>query len=211
MIPLAEVVAHYAEAFKAMDTAGHVNPPYRPGVGPFGEPQGLALALQYLKQVYPQVYQTAGPKAYPGSAKQCDLVLSGDWAIECKLLRPFGDNGKEAEHWSENVLHPYAGHTSAVGDCLKLVGSGFAERKAILVYGFEHTPPKIPLEPAVRAFEIIAAEVADVHLGPRHTAHFYQLIHPVHQQGTVFGWEVLEVAGLLLRAPASERASLPDS
>jgi hypothetical protein len=196
MILLADVVANFAEAFKAVDAAAQVNPPYKPGIGPFGEPRGLELALRYLKQAYPKDYQTTGPQAYPGSAKQCDLVISSAWAIEYKLLRPFGDNGKEAEHWSENVLHPYSGHTSAIGDCLKLMGSGFAERKAILVYGFEHTPPKIPLEPAVRAFEVIAAKVAGVHLGPRHTAHFDHLIHPVHQQGTVFGWEVLEVADL---------------
>jgi hypothetical protein len=48
----------------------------------------------------------SSPKRYPNSRRQCDLVIPGEWAVEFKLLRPFGDNGAEAEDWSENVLHP---------------------------------------------------------------------------------------------------------
>jgi hypothetical protein len=51
-----------------------------------------------------------------------------------------------------------------------LVGSDFSERKAILVHGFEHASPKIPLELVVRAFEIIAVEVAGIHLVLLHTS-----------------------------------------
>jgi hypothetical protein len=191
VITLADMVTHYAEALKAVDTAGIAHSRYKPGIGPFSEPSGLDLALKHLKVAYPLVYHSAGPMAYPGSAKKCDLVLPGEWAIEFKLVRPYGDNGEEAEHWSENVLHPYPGHTSAIGDCLKLLNSQFAERKAVMVYGFTHTPPRIELEPAIRAFEVVAAQVAKIQLGQRHSAHFDGLIHPVHQQGTVFGWELL--------------------
>jgi len=47
-------------------------------------------------------------------------LIKGLWVIEVKIARPFGDNGKEAEAWSVNLLHPYAGNTSIIGDCLKL-------------------------------------------------------------------------------------------
>jgi hypothetical protein len=72
------------------------------------------------------------------------FVIPGAWAVEVKLARPFGDNGKPAERWSENLLYPYKGNTSSLGDCLKLLESEFTERKAILIIGYEHTPPKIP-------------------------------------------------------------------
>jgi hypothetical protein len=117
-------------------------------------------------------------------------VIPGEWAIEFKLLRPFGDNGKEAEHWSENVLHPYRGNVSSIGDSIKLIESGFSERKAIVVFGYEHSPPKIDITTAIDSFEILAKEVVDVELGERYSAEFGPLIHPVHQQGKVFGWEV---------------------
>jgi hypothetical protein len=136
-------------------------------------------------------YETASPRQYPNSRRQCDLVIPGEWAIEFKLLRPFGDNGKEAEHWSENVLHPYPGNVSSIGDCIKLIESGFPERKAIVVFGYEHSPPQIDITPAVESFEIIAKEVVGIALSERLSAKFGPLIYPVHQQGKVFGWQIL--------------------
>lgn len=120
----------------------------------------------------------------------CDLYLPGDWAIEVKLLRPFGDNGREMEHWSENVLHPHEGNKSSISDALKLSDSEFSERKAVLIYGFEHDPPKIPLETAVEDFELIAREVQGIPLSTRAESKKEDLIHPVHQQLRTYGWEV---------------------
>jgi hypothetical protein len=168
---------------------------YRPGIGPLAEADAIERALRLLKNG-PQAsdYRDASPKPYPNSRQKCDLVIPNEWAIELKLIRPFGDNGAEAEHWSENVLHPYAGNTSSIGDCFKLAQSNFAERKAVIVFGYEHTPPQIDLETAIRAFESIATQVARIELGSRHFAEFGPLIHPVHQQGKVFGWEVIGLA-----------------
>jgi hypothetical protein len=49
-----------------------------------------------------------------------DLLITGAWALEFKLARSYGDNGKDEENWSVNLLHPYEGNTSASGNCLKL-------------------------------------------------------------------------------------------
>jgi hypothetical protein len=121
-------------------------------------------------------------------------VIPDQWAIEFKLIRPFGDNGIEAEHWSENILHPYPGNVSAIGDCIKLVQSAFTERKAIIVFGYEHSPPIIPLDIASAAYEAIATQVAGPDfgftLGTRHASVFDDLMHPVHERGRVYGWEV---------------------
>jgi hypothetical protein len=193
MVELRQVVCDFADAFKAIDSRHLIHKGFQPGIGPFGEPDGVKLALAYLQQVRPEVYGSAQSKQYPGGRQSCDLVIDDQWAIEYKLIRPFGDNGRPAEHWSENVLHPYEGNTSAIGDCFKLARSGFQERKAIVVYGFEHAPPQVPLEPAVRSFEVIAEKVAGIRLGARESASFDGLVHPVHQQGKVYGWELLSV------------------
>jgi hypothetical protein len=126
------------------------------------------------------------------------LVIPGEWAIEFKLLRPFNDNGRQAEHWSENIIHPYFGTVSSVGDVIKLLRSGFLERKAIVLMGYKHIPHVIDLEPILLTFELIIQHVVggekfSIKLGPRTSAEFGPLIHPVHQQGIVIGWEVFAI------------------
>lgn len=60
-----------------------------------------------------------------------------------------------------------------------------------MVLGYEHSPPVIPLEPAIRGFELVAREVVGIVLGPRLMQTAESLVHPYHQQLTVYAWEVL--------------------
>ncbi|MCG3201555.1 MAG: hypothetical protein NFCOHLIN_01425 [Gammaproteobacteria bacterium] len=85
----------------------------------------MRAALVWLRDSKASAYRAVQTKRLP------DLLVPGEWAVELKVVRPFGDNGKPAEHWSENVLHPYAGNTSSLGDCLKLLASGLSERKVV--------------------------------------------------------------------------------
>lgn len=194
-ITIEKMVEDFALAFKELDgtrpQGRSKTRVYQAGIGPLSEDQSIHGALSFLKQWFPQVYKLASPQVYPSSRQKCDLVIPNQWAIEFKLIRPFGDNGKEAEQWSENVLHPYPGNTSAIGDCLKLINSGFNEKKAIIIFGFEHTPPVLDITIAIKAFEKIATEVVGIKLGEKYVAEFNDLIHPVHQKGKVFGWEIL--------------------
>jgi hypothetical protein len=119
------------------------------------------------------------------------LVIPEAWAIEVKLARPYGDNGRPAERWSENLLYPYPGNTSSIGDCLKLLESGFSERKGILVIGYEHSPAKILLEPAIRGFELLARSVVGIQLSARAQSLVPGLVHPFHQQAMIYGWEIV--------------------
>jgi len=86
---------------------------YSPGVGPYGEPQLLKKCIEILNKldIYTRKIVT---KRTP------DILIRGSWALEFKIVRPFGDNGKEAENWSVNLLHPYKGNQSSLGDCMKL-------------------------------------------------------------------------------------------
>ncbi len=194
-IGLDKIVHDFAAAFKAVDTTAPQGSSksriYQPGIGPLPEADAITRALAHLRQVDPITYGSASPQPYPAKRQACDLVIPGHWALEFKLLRPYGDNGVEAEHWSENVLHPYPGNTSSISDCLKLIQSGFKERKGIIVFGYEHTPPLIDLTIAINAFEVIARQVVGIYLSNRIVAELNGLIHPYHQQGKVFGWELL--------------------
>lgn len=72
-------------------------------------------------------------------------------------------------------------------DCIKLAQSGFAGRRAVLIYGFEM--PGRPLAWLIEAFEAIA--VKHVSLGPRAEAPLRDLVHPTFTAGGVFAWEIL--------------------
>ena len=165
---------------------------FKPGIGPLKETEVTALLLSRLAKDRPVDFGAAGARTYTGSRGECDLVIPNKWAIEIKLARPFGDNGKPAERWSENLLYPYPGNTSSIGDALKLLASAFTERKAVMVFGYEHSPPKISLEPAIRGFELLATSVIGIALGPRQMSTASGLVHPYHQQVTVYAWEVLD-------------------
>jgi hypothetical protein len=119
-----------------------------------------------------------------------DLLIQGQWALEVKLARPFGNDGNPAENWSVNLLHPYSGNTSLLGDCLKLQTLTCPEQKGALAIGYEHDPSQISLEPLWKAFEVVAAAVLNIQLGPRAEAKRNGLVHPVHQRLVVVGWKV---------------------
>lgn len=123
-----------------------------------------------------------------------DLLIPEKWAIEFKIARPYGDNGKEAENWSVNLLHPYRGNVSTIGDCYKLAQLKCPERLAVIVIGYEHSPAKIDLTPLVNAFEVIVDQVAGITLSKRIEIRHDGLVHPVHQSLRVFAWEVISIA-----------------
>ena len=80
---------------------------------------------------------------------------------------------------------------SSLGDRLKLLEANIPVRKAVVIFGYEHSPAQVSLDPAISAFELIALKVLAIELGPRHHAKRGGLVHPVHQVLRVFGYEVL--------------------
>lgn len=182
---LAEIIADVADALVEIDRSGQPFRNFQPGVGPYGEPQLVKLvvnSLNVLSKYHGQVRTKRNP----------DLLIPNEWAIEFKIVRPFGDNGKEAENWSVNLLHPYPGNASVVGDCYKLARYQGSERRAAVVIGYEHLPPRIDLSPLIRSFETIVANVCGMKLSVRVETGRDTLIHPVHQSLRVFAWEVID-------------------
>ncbi len=164
---------------------------YQPGIGPHTEAQTIKLVVNELAEMDPAYSRYALGVPYPGSGRQrCDwcLGVAPDWVwvIEAKLLRLFGDNGKLNDNMLMHVLSPYPAHRSALTDCDKLAASTFAGRKAIMIVGYDYDQWHV--HPAIEAFETLARR--RVSLGEQAVASFARLIHPVHQRGAVFAWEV---------------------
>jgi len=181
---LDELLSDVTAALVAIDASRQPFRAFQPGVGPYGEPQLVALIAGRLNQL----------ANYNGKVrtKRCpDLLIPNEWAVEFKITRPFGDNGKEAENWSVNLLHPYPGNVSALGDCFKLGRYQGTERRAIFVIGYEHMPTQIDLTPLIESFEIIAKHVLRIVLSDRIERRHNSLVHPVHQALRVFAWELM--------------------
>src|SRR5690349_20639997 len=100
---------------------------FQAGIGPHSESEAIRLVLNELSAIKPEVYehyQTGVP--YPQSARRkCDLCLGNPpdwtWAVEAKMLRLYGDNGKLNDNMLMHILSPYPEHRSALTDCQKLV------------------------------------------------------------------------------------------
>lgn len=175
-----QLLREIADFLREFDSTRPVHKGFRPGIGPFGEPQ-----------IVKEIERGLNLKGLDARTQRTpDMSIGYEWAIEFKIARPFGDNGKEAEDWSVNLLHPYEGNVSLLGDCLKLKSLPNYSRKAALVIGYEHDPAKIPLEPLIKSFEIIASQVLDIHLSNCVEQIRKGLVHPEHQVVRVIGWEV---------------------
>lgn len=181
---LKQLVSDIGAALAWVDKSGEPFRAFQAGVGPYGEPQLVARIASYLNRL-PEYGGGVRTKRTP------DLLIPNEWALEFKIARPYGDNGKEAENWSVNLLHPYRGNVSTVGDCYKLSELHGTERRAAVVIGYEHVPPKISLTPLVESFEMVAKHVAGMELSPRVESRVDNLVHPVHQSARIFAWQVL--------------------
>lgn len=198
MVTLDQFVTDFARGMKLADERRPVavnartKVAFQAGIGPHSETETVKLVMKELEALHPEAYrqyQIGVP--YPENTRQkCDLCLgqppSWEWAVEVKMLRLFGDNGKLNDNMLMHILSPYSEHRSALTDCDKLMASKLKGQKAIAIYAFD--APQFPVEPAVRAFELLARDRAQ--LSSRFSAQFSELIHPVHSHGLIAAWEV---------------------
>jgi hypothetical protein len=193
VVSLEQLTLAMAAGFRAADgrSPQHISRTgraYRPGIGPHSENAAVALVLAELGDLLPG---TASGQflPYPNAPRQkCDVWFGRplEWAIEVKMARFRGDNGKPDDTAVKDLLSPYASDRSALTDCEKLAGSGFGCQTALMVYGFDYEDR--PLDPAIDALELLAA--ARVSLGARVEAVIGDLVHPVHAYGRLFAWEI---------------------
>lgn len=196
---LEELVVDFARAIEGVDAtkpqaeSARSKKKYQPGIGPHTESQTVDMVAEWLRANRPGRYDDSLHTGVPyldSPRQKCDLCLDSDdqiiWAVEVKMLRMLGDNGKPNDNMLMHILSPYSRHRSALTDCEKLAQSRLGERNAVLIYGYESE--RYPIATAIEAFEKLASEIVD--LGPRHSEDFANLIHPVHASGEVFAWEI---------------------
>ena len=188
---LDQLLALIGEAILAIDSSGvpykSSKPPFREyqtGVGPYSETTLCKRIAQHLIDHHAAQFAGTKPQRSP------DLLIPNFWAIELKIARPFGDNGKEAEHWSQNLLHPYPGNTSALSDAMKLQTWKGRETPVVVVVGYEHHKPQIALDPLIDSFEAIGRDVLKLPIGPRFSRRLDDLCHPCHQVARLWAWEI---------------------
>ncbi|UCC80651.1 MAG: hypothetical protein JSW64_04630 [Candidatus Zixiibacteriota bacterium] len=175
-----DVVKIIAKILKDFDSEYPRFKKFKPGIGPYGEPQIVKIISRKLSR-----------SGILAKTRRCpDLEIGYEWAIEFKIVRPFGDNGKEAENWSVNLLHPYAGNTSLIGDAMKLIELTEYKHKGLFVIGYEHKPAKISLDPLINSFEVLMKAVVKIKLGQRIESCYNGLVHPEHQVVRCIGWEL---------------------
>ncbi len=184
---LTELINDISDVLVNIDKSEPPFKPFHAGVGPYGEPQLVRLIAKYLNNI-PKYKRSVVTRRVP------DLLIPQEWAIEFKIARPFGDNGNRAENWSVNLLHPYPGNESSIGDCLKLLNSGFLENLAVFVIGYEHSTPEITLDPLINSFELIAKQIINIKLSKREERVRESFVHPIHQTLRVFAWEVIGIS-----------------
>lgn len=176
----ADIVKVIADILKEFDSEKPVHKAFSPGIGPFGEPQ-----------IVREIARRLSSRGVASRTKRTpDLDIQQEWAIEFKIVRPFGDNGREAENWSVNLLHPYSGNVSLVGDAIKLSELNNYRHKGLFVIGYEHDPVQISLDPLIYSFELIARQVMNIALGERIEEKREHLVHPKHQVLRCIGWEL---------------------
>ncbi len=144
-----DLIRIIADILKEYDEEKPIHKAFKPGIGPFGEPQIVNIISERLTK----------QGILAKTRRTPDLDIQSEWAIEFKIVRPFGDNGKEAENWTINLLHPYPGNASLIGDALKLIQLPNYKHKGLFVIGYEHNPAKISLDPIIDSFELIAQKV----------------------------------------------------
>jgi hypothetical protein len=193
-IELSSVVLDFAAGLEAADAlrpewVSRSGRAYAAGIGPHAEVRTVELVVDQMRASQGRRYGAIGPVDYPHSRLKCDLGIGDplEWAIEVKMARAFGDNGKLDDIWLKDLLSPYPSDHSALSDASKLRASAFDCRMAILVYGFDY--PTHPLEMALHALDVLLrdAVVVDSPI----SAEFADLVHAVHARGRVTAWEIL--------------------
>ena len=147
MEELDELTRYFATAMESVDARrpiasnARTGAPYSPGIGPHTERATVQLVPEEMERqgsIQVQGFQLEVP--YPDTPwNKCDLCIGvgpdWDWAVEIKMLRLMGDNGKPNDNILMHILSPYPEHRSALTYCTKLANAGFTGRKALLIYG----------------------------------------------------------------------------
>ena len=171
---------------------------WQPGLGPFEEERQIELLSDAAESR--ASYTISTEVSYHDNGQRCDLFIESETVqipIEAKLLRFRYDNGNIDPNTFARIFSPFPERNSSslLTDVRKLRESEFQQNGGLL--GIYYQP--IDEEYKAMSPQAIAEKLCldieywyDIEVTTRNIAHFEGLRHPVHQEGAVITWEILE-------------------
>ena len=155
------IASRFIEALKFVDdntttvTHSRAGASYLQGIQSMNERDTVTEVVDYWKTTYPNDFVPSEmcltEQPYPESkAKKADILFDSyavevdsageltKWAIEAKRFQFVGDNGKNNDFGVAKMFSPYLKDHSLAHDAKRLAESRVADRKIVLVYGFEY-------------------------------------------------------------------------
>jgi len=194
---LQQIAEDFASAIPSIDAnADHDR--WKPGIGPFEEDRQVEMLREAVEPNVDYSIRTEEP--YLEGGQRVDLLIeSGETEIpvEAKLLRFRYDNGNIDPNSFGKVFSPFPERTTStlLTDTRKLTEAGFKEGGGLLGLYYEpvdESYERMSPEAIAEKFTLDADYWYDFEVETRAVAHFEELRHPVHQQGAVITWEVIE-------------------
>jgi len=171
---------------------------WQAGIGPFEEDRQVEMVRDAVKQDTSYSIETEAP--YLDGGQRVDLFIESEETgipVEAKLLRFRYDNGNIDPNSFAKVFSPFPERTTStlLTDARKLHEAGFEERGGLL--GLYYAPvdefyERMSAEVIAEKFVLDVDYWYDFEVETRNVAHFDGLRHPVHQEGAVITWEILE-------------------
>jgi len=171
---------------------------WQPGIGPFEEDRQVEMLREAVEADTEYSIKTEEP--YLEGGQRVDLLIeSGETEIpvEAKLLRFRYDNGNIDPNSFAKVFSPFPERTTStlLTDTRKLTEAGFEEGGGLLGLYYEpidESYERMSPEAVAEKFALDADYWYDFEIETIEVAHFEGLRHPVHQQGAVITWEIIE-------------------
>jgi hypothetical protein len=169
---------------------------WQAGIGPFEEENQIEMLRAEIDEDTPYSIETEKP--YLDGGQRADLFIkSGDTKlpIEAKLLRFRYDNGNIDPNSFARIFTPFPEGSSLLTDAQKLHQAGFEEKGGLLGLYYEPVDEsynRMSPEAIAEKFALDVDYWYDFEVETREIAHFDGLRHPVHQQGAIITWEIVE-------------------
>jgi len=171
---------------------------WKPGIGPFEEDRQVEMLREAVED--DTSYSIETEKPYLNGGQRVDLFIETEETalpVEAKLLRFRYDNGNIDPNSFPKVFSPFPERAAStlLTDAQKLYKAGFEENGGLL--GLYYQPENESYEQM--SADAIAGKFCldvdywyDFEVETKKVAHFDGLRHPVHQQGAVITWEIIE-------------------
>lgn len=171
---------------------------WQSGIGPFEEERQVEMLRNALKESVSYFIETEKP--YPDRGQRVDLFIETEETgvpVEAKLLRFRYDNGNIDPNSFAKVFSPFPERTTStlLTDARKLYEAGFKKHGGLLGLYYEPVDEaydRMKPEAIAEKFCLDVGYWYDFEVETRNVAHFEGLRHPIHQQGAVIMWEIIE-------------------